>query len=151
QTMNRQERRRAVSDLNQAQRQNLSVVDDAPPTQPQSLSEAPTLQDVQGAEAMRLAGDRAVHEPSSANEFCEALTADSVAFLEKLRPGGPWALTAIVPDGRPTTITAKTPKEAQKFIRAHNGQRNLYFSVNPTRGILAKKAAKTDIATIEYV
>src|SRR5262245_46894897 len=136
-----------------AQRQTLSVVDDAPPTQPQSLPEAPTLQDVQGAEALLLllAGDRAVHEPSSADEFCAALTAESIAFLEKLRPGGPWVLTAIVPDGTPTTITAKTPKEAQRFIRDHNGRCNLYYSVNPTRGILAKKAAKTDIATIEYV
>jgi hypothetical protein len=140
-----------MSDLNQAQRQNLSVVDDAPPTQPQSLPEAPTLQDVQGAEALLLllAGDRAVHEPSSADEFCAALTAESIAFLEKLRPGGPWVLTAIVPDGR--TITANNPKEAQRFIRDHNGRCNLYYSVNPTRGILAKKAAKTDIATIEYV
>ena len=46
-------------------------------------------------------------EASSANEFRAALTAESVEFLEKLRPGGPWVLTAIVPDGMPTTITAK--------------------------------------------
>jgi hypothetical protein len=90
-------------------------------------------------------------EASSVDEFCAALTAERVEFLEKLRPDGPWILTAIVPDGAPTTITANNPKEAQEFIRAHNGRRNLYFSVNPTRGILAKKAAKTDIAAIEYV
>src|SRR5262249_13152819 len=89
-------------------------------------------------------------EASSADEFREALIADSVAFLEKLRPGGPWVLTAMVPDGAPTTFTAKTPKEAQTFIRDNNGRCNLYYSVNPTRGFLAKKAAKTDIAIIEY-
>lgn len=88
---------------------------------------------------------------SSADEFCAALTAESIAFLEKLRPGGPWVLTAIVPDGPPTTITAKTPKEAQKFIRDHNGQRNIHFSVNPTRTPIIDKAAKTDIAAIEFV
>src|SRR5262249_32315742 len=56
-----------------------------------------------------------------------------------------------VPDGPPTTITAKTPKEAQKFIRDHNGQRNIHFSVNPTRTPIIDKAAKTDIAAIEFV
>ena len=38
-------------------------------------------------------------EASSADEFCVALTAERVEFLEKLRPDGPWILTAIVPDG----------------------------------------------------
>jgi hypothetical protein len=52
-------------------------------------------------------------ETSSADEFCAEWTAESVEFLEKLRPGGPWVLAAIVPDGTPTTITAKTSKEAQ--------------------------------------
>jgi hypothetical protein len=90
-------------------------------------------------------------EASSADEFCAALTAESVEFLEKLRPGGPWVLTAIEPDGKPTTVTANTPSEAQDFIRAHNGRRNIYFSVNPTRTPMIAKAAKTDIAAIEYV
>jgi hypothetical protein len=90
-------------------------------------------------------------EASSADEFRAALTADSTAFLEKLHPGGPWVLTAIVPDGKPTTTTAKSPREAQTFIFTHNGQRNIYFSVNPTRTPTSEKAAKTDIAAIEYI
>jgi hypothetical protein len=90
-------------------------------------------------------------EASSADEFRAAVAADSIAFLEKLRPGGPWVLTAIVPDGALTTITAKTSTEALGFIRAHNGRRNIYFSVNPTRTPMTAKAAKTDIATLEYV
>jgi hypothetical protein len=49
-----------MSDLNQAQRQNLSVVDDAPPTQPQGLPEAPTLQDVQ--QAALFLPDQAIRE-----------------------------------------------------------------------------------------
>jgi AAA domain-containing protein/bifunctional DNA primase/polymerase-like protein len=67
-----------MSDLNQAQRQNLSVVDDAPPTQPQSMPEAPTPQDVQGAEALLLllAGDQAVHELYS---HFEVKSADDLA------------------------------------------------------------------------
>jgi hypothetical protein len=53
-----------VSDFDQAHRQNLNVIADAPPTQPQGLPEAPALQNVQGAEALLLlsAGDQAVHE-----------------------------------------------------------------------------------------
>jgi hypothetical protein len=231
-----------MSDLNQAHWQNLSVVDDAPPTQPQGLPETPTLQNVHDAEKLLLLleSDQAVRElyshfnvksaddlaetdrrefirlanmdsedragvvgrkrtapsgtappesqmpgytfdqaktallsfadrfglhipkeiltslgvdklspnapnwifaevvrltkleASSVDEFCAALTAESVEFLEKLRPGGPWVLTAIVPGGRPTTITANNPKEAQRFIRDHNGRCNLYYSVNPT-------------------
>src|SRR5262245_26202269 len=53
-----------MSDLNQAQWQNLSVVDDAPPTQPQGLPETATLQNVHDAEKLLLlsAGDQAVHQ-----------------------------------------------------------------------------------------
>jgi hypothetical protein len=32
----------------------------------------------------------------------------AVDFLEKLRPDGPWVLTAIIPDGLTDTITART-------------------------------------------
>src|SRR5262245_7653812 len=49
-----------MSDLNQAQRQTLSVVDDAPPTQQQGLQKAPTLQDVQ--QAALFLPDQAIRE-----------------------------------------------------------------------------------------
>ena len=53
-----------MSDLNQPQGQNLSLIADAPPTQPQGLPEAPTFQDVRGAVEFlfMLEGDQAVHE-----------------------------------------------------------------------------------------
>jgi predicted P-loop ATPase len=73
------------------------------------------------------------------------------AFLQKLRPGGPWVLTAIVPDGGTTTITATTADQVDTFVRQHDGKRNLYYSVNPTRTVLNSKAKKADIAAIEYV
>src|SRR5262249_2806444 len=72
-------------------------------------------------------------------------------FLAKLRPSGPWVLTAIVPDGAITTITARTAAEVDTFVSKHNGKANLYYSVNPTRTAMSKKAAKTDIAAIEYI
>jgi Mesyanzhinovviridae DNA primase len=74
----------------------------------------------------------------------------AVDFLRKLRPGGPWVLTAITPDGPTTTVTASTADEVAAFVRRYNGQRNIYYSANPTRTALSKKAAKTDIAAIEY-
>ena len=60
-------------------------------------------------------------------------------------------LTAIVPDGAPTTITARTADQVEAFIRKHDGKAGLYYSVNPTRTPLNKKAKKTDIAAIEYL
>ena len=76
----------------------------------------------------------------------------AVTFLEKLRPGGPGVLTAIVPDspGPPDTVTVYTADQVETFIRDHNGKAGLYYSVNPTRTPLSKKAKKTDIAAIEY-
>jgi predicted P-loop ATPase len=72
-------------------------------------------------------------------------------FLEQLRPGGPWVLTAIVPDGATTTITAKGAAGVDAFVGAYNGKRNLYYTVNPTRGEIRTKPAKTDIAALEYL
>jgi hypothetical protein len=71
-----------------------------------------------------------------------------VAFLERLRPGGPRLLTAIVPDGKPTTFTAHTTDQIEAFVRKRDGKANLYYSVNP-RTAINKKAAKKDIAAIE--
>ena len=75
----------------------------------------------------------------------------SVDFLEQLRPGGPWVLSAIEPDGPITTITAEDAGAVRDFVQQHNGTRNLYYSVNPTRTAVSKKASKDDIAAIEYL
>jgi hypothetical protein len=73
-------------------------------------------------------------------------------FLEQVRPGGPWVLTAISPVSEAIeTVTVRTTDEADAFIRRHNGKRNLYYSVNPTRQAMHSKAAKIDIAAIEYI
>src|SRR6516165_3239970 len=44
----------------------------------------------------------------------------SVTFLERLRPGGGWLLTAIVPDGATTTITAYTKNQIEAFVRKYD-------------------------------
>ena len=74
-----------------------------------------------------------------------------VEFLEQLRPGGPWVLTAIIPDGETETTTAWDAKAVDAFVARHNGKQNLYFSVNPTRTSLSSKAAKINIASIDYM
>jgi hypothetical protein len=76
---------------------------------------------------------------------------EAIRFLEQLRPGGPWVLTAIVPDGPTLTVTATTADDVIKFVQTYDGKQNCYFSVNPTRTVMRKKAAKADIAVIEYV
>ncbi len=80
----------------------------------------------------------------------EAPATVAVDFLKQLRPDGPWVLTAIKPEGGIQTITAKTEGEICSFINAKNGKANLYYSVNPTRTAMTSKAAKVDIAAVEY-
>ena len=83
----------------------------------------------------------------------ERLCIETVSFLEQLRPNGPWVLTAILPDGGAATITVPThtAAEVDAFLCEHNGKRNLYYSTNPTKTAMTKKAAKTDIAAVEYL
>jgi hypothetical protein len=86
-------------------------------------------------------------EPAAAEG---AGTNDALRFFEALRPGGPWVLTAIIPDRpNPETITATNPKQVVAFLNKYNGTRNLYYSVNPTRTALKSKAKKIDIARID--
>jgi hypothetical protein len=87
------------------------------------------------------------YRPGGADDAADV----TVAFLKKLRPSGPWVLSAIMPDGPITTVTAASANEARAFIREHDGRRNLYFSVNPTREAMTNKAKKTDIAAIEFL
>lgn len=82
---------------------------------------------------------------------------ETLDFLEKLRPGGPWVLVRINPKaprntlGAIETITTSDLALARQFCIQWNGHWNLYFSVNPTRTAVSKKPAKTDIAKIEYL
>jgi hypothetical protein len=76
----------------------------------------------------------------------------AIDFLQQLRPDGPGLLTAIDPEDRGiTTETMHTEDEVASFVHTWNGRRNLYYSVNPVVGELDHKAAKADIAGIEYL
>jgi hypothetical protein len=75
----------------------------------------------------------------------------AVNFLTRLRPEGPWVLTAIVPDGTTETITARDERAVHDFIQERDGRRNVYYSANPTTRALNSKASKRDIAAAEYL
>ena len=75
----------------------------------------------------------------------------AIDFLKQFRLDGPWVLTAIIPDGATETITARDADAVRVFVRKHDGKRNIYYSVNPTREEMSSKAAKKDIAKIEYL
>lgn len=76
----------------------------------------------------------------------------AVDFLNALRPGEPWLLIAIAPDGPgPMAITARTDADARRFVNKWNGRRNLYYGVNPTKYAMSRKPKKADIAMVEYL
>jgi hypothetical protein len=73
-------------------------------------------------------------------------------FLERLRPGGPWVLTAIIPNGETDTRTFTDAAQAEVWALEWNKTKNLYFHVNPIiRTAVAKKAEKTDIAALDFL
>ncbi len=72
----------------------------------------------------------------------------AVSFLERWRPGGPWVLTSIVPDGRTTTRTFESVGPMRSWIHTRQGRENLYFSVNDLREGVSKKATKEDVAAL---
>lgn len=80
-------------------------------------------------------------------------TKDSIDFLKRWSPEGPWVLTAIIPDGKTETVTF-TPDRWQKaaeWIEGHQGKRNLYFHVNPVRRPMDVKASKEDMARLAWL
>lgn len=76
-------------------------------------------------------------------------------FLSLWRPGGPWTLTAITPDGPIETKSFAGDKEGQlkaaQWIEQYQGKRNLYFHVNSVRGNLENKASKEDMLSLDYL
>ena len=83
----------------------------------------------------------------------EGDTTTALDFLCWARPGGPWVLTAIVPDGEIETRTFKADQAAAlaHWVEARQGKTNLYWMVNPARGLLNKKAKKEDVESLAFL
>lgn len=81
-------------------------------------------------------------------------TASAIEFLKSMHAASLWGLTAIdVESGKTQTATfdAECPTRALAWIEARNGSLNLYFSVNPLRDTMSKKAKSTDVAALAYL
>ena len=76
----------------------------------------------------------------------------AVQFLEQWLPGGPWVLTAITTDRKAiTTNTFTDSNEVLGWLAKYNGERNVYFHVNPCTRALTKKADREDVAALAWL
>jgi predicted P-loop ATPase len=92
-----------------------------------------------------------VEGPESKNEGRHLDVREAVAFLTALR-APPWALTAIDPEnGKIETVAIDNAQQVETFLLRHAASRNIYYSVNPLKSAIDKKAKKSDIASIEYL
>ncbi|WP_417713992.1 primase-helicase family protein [Pseudophaeobacter arcticus] len=81
-------------------------------------------------------------------------TSDAVQFLQAWAEGGPWVLTAIVPDsGKITTTTFESGQHAdmRDWIEKRQGKWNLYFTVNPVMRPMGSKPKKTDVRGMAWL
>ena len=78
--------------------------------------------------------------------------AASITFLQRWTPGGPWVLTAIVPDRKGIdTATFVDEGSVLRWLTKHGAARNVYFSVNPCRGEVRKKPLRTDVKEVAWL
>lgn len=80
-------------------------------------------------------------------------TAAAVDFLCQWAPNGPWTLTSIVPDGAVETRSfVKSALAAmRKWLDSCQGERNLYFSVNPLINPGSVKAKKDNVERMSWL
>ncbi len=77
---------------------------------------------------------------------------ESLRFLEKYRPGGPWVLTAITLDKKSIdTKTFRDPDKVRGWLEEYGQDRNIYFSVNSTRYDVVKKPMREDVASLDWL
>lgn len=86
-----------------------------------------------------------------------AVTPDNQAaleFLQKVYPDGPWVLTAIRTDRKAIdtkTFRPSTKDDMLSWLKAYNGERNIYWSTNPPIHDITKKAEREDIKEVAYL
>lgn len=78
----------------------------------------------------------------------------AVSFLRLWAPEGPWALTCIQTDRKAIDTRTFFPTdeaELLKWLGLYNGQRNIYFHVNPVLKPISKKAEREDIKELAWL
>ena len=81
-------------------------------------------------------------------------TNQSVEFLRRWSPEGPWALTSISTDRKSIETRTFRPGGEQAmhaWIEKYQGERNMYFHVNPVLHDISKKAEKTDVRSLAWL
>lgn len=79
---------------------------------------------------------------------------DSLEFLRKWSPNGPWNLTSIRVDRKGVQTKAFFPGDEEDldfWLSTRNGVENCYFHVNTTRAPLTKKAEREDIYSVDWM
>lgn len=75
----------------------------------------------------------------------------AIQFLEWIRPGGPWILTAIWPDVKKApTSTLISHDEIRSFLAEHHDA-NIYYTLNRTSRPVNKKPTREDIHEMNFV
>lgn len=80
-------------------------------------------------------------------------TQQSVEFLQRFHPTGPWALTAISPDKKVVRTRVFNPGQEVLLVRwleENVAELNIYFHVNRTVPELKRKAEKADIVEMGW-
>lgn len=75
-------------------------------------------------------------------------------FLQKWIKDGPWILTAITIDRKKidtATFREDTKKDLAAWLEKHNGERNIYFHVNPCVRDLTRKAEREDVKELAWL
>jgi hypothetical protein len=81
-------------------------------------------------------------------------TQAALDFLQKWEVIGPWVLTAISTDKK--SIITKSFKEDDleeigPWIDQYNGNRNIYFNVNPSRILMDKKSERANVEALAWL
>ncbi|MCK5639570.1 MAG: hypothetical protein KAJ19_02190, partial [Gammaproteobacteria bacterium] len=78
----------------------------------------------------------------------------AIDFLRQWAPEGPWVLTSIQVDKKGISTKTFRPEDENalvEWLRQYNGERNIYFSVNPPMRDLVKKANREDIKSVDWL
>ena len=71
-------------------------------------------------------------------------------FLTRFSEGNLTVLTSMLPDGKTSTKTfsSSETEEMSNFIEARSQTENIYFSVNPVKNRMSKKASKLTLRNL---
>lgn len=77
---------------------------------------------------------------------------EAVRFLEWKRPGGPWPITAIEPDGRRTPTTWLADLNAVRaYVAEHSGRANLHYTVAELQRGVTRKPKKEHLTETVFL